>query len=165
MNSLKEVCGFKDYYIDISGNVYSNKTGKLIIMTPWEDSKKRYLMIGLMKDGKRHKLLVHRLVAINFIENPNILPCINHKDNNPKNNSVENLEWCTQKENIHYSYSTMSQYRNQVPCNLFKDGTFVKRFENIKEAAEYGSKEFGCSFSGLCRNLKSKNILLKRCND
>jgi hypothetical protein len=48
-------------------------------------------------------VLVHRLVAKHFIENPENLPIINHKDENPENNHVENLEWCTNSYNIRYS--------------------------------------------------------------
>lgn len=51
---------------------------------------------------KRH--LIHRLVAENFIDNPNNYKIINHIDNNPSNNRVENLEWCTQSHNIKYAY-------------------------------------------------------------
>ena len=45
---------------------------------------------------------VHKLVAETFIDNLNNLPCINHKDENPLNNSVENLEWCTVEYNNNY---------------------------------------------------------------
>lgn len=54
------------------------------------------------KGGKPKRIKVHRLVAENFIENPNIYPCINHKDENKLNNKAENLEWCTSKYNTNY---------------------------------------------------------------
>ena len=47
--------------------------------------------------------LVHRLVAMAFIPNPNGYNELNHKDEDKTNNSVENLEWCTHRENIRYS--------------------------------------------------------------
>ena len=58
-----------------------------------------YWYIGLHKDRKVKRFCVHRLVAQAFIPNPNNLPVVMHKDDNPRNNNVDNLEWGTQKEN------------------------------------------------------------------
>ena len=55
--------------------------------------------VGLSKNGKLKTYFVHRLVAKAFIPNPFDKPCINHKDGNPLNNNVNNLEWVTYKEN------------------------------------------------------------------
>lgn len=55
------------------------------------------------KNGNKNEL-VHRIVASLFIENPYKKPCVNHIDGDRLNNSVENLEWCYQSENIQHSY-------------------------------------------------------------
>ena len=57
-------------------------------------------------------MLVHRVVADAFIPNPNNYPCINHKDENPANNKVENLEWCTYKYNN--NYGTFAERRRKT---------------------------------------------------
>jgi hypothetical protein len=62
-----------------------------------------YPVIGLWFNNKRTQHLIHRLVAIHFIDNPNKYNCVNHIDLNKKNNNVNNLEWLTSSENsIHY---------------------------------------------------------------
>lgn len=60
-------------------------------------------IVKLNKNGKSKDFKVHRLVAKAFIPNPNNYKVINHKDGNPLNNKVENLEWCTQKMNIKHA--------------------------------------------------------------
>ena len=65
-------------------------------------NKQGYKRITLCKNGKTKRYSVHRLVALAFIPNPDNLPIINHKDENPSNNNVNNLEWCTYKYNINY---------------------------------------------------------------
>nr|DAR89802.1 MAG TPA: homing endonuclease [Caudoviricetes sp.] len=62
-----------------------------------------YARVGLSKHQQNKTKFIHRLVAETFIPNPENKPFVNHIDNNPLNNSVSNLEWCTQKENIQHS--------------------------------------------------------------
>lgn len=61
-----------------------------------------YLQLGLRKDGTVKHFYVHRLVAEAFLDNPDNLPEINHKDENKANNCVDNLEWCDRTYNITY---------------------------------------------------------------
>lgn len=72
------------------------------IMTPTVKANK-YLDVKLIKNKISKHFYVHRLVAEHFIPNPNNLPQVNHKDNNPANNNVDNLEWCDNSYNIRYS--------------------------------------------------------------
>ena len=70
------------------------------------DNGKGYKLVYLFKGSKRRNFYVHRLVACHFIDNPNNYKEINHKDLNKSNNSVENLEWVTQIENIRHYRNT-----------------------------------------------------------
>lgn len=61
-----------------------------------------YLVITLSKDMTLKTVLIHRLVALAFIPNPCGYPMINHRDEDKKNNRVENLEWCDAAYNVNY---------------------------------------------------------------
>lgn len=101
----RPVRGYEDKYaINHKGDVKilsgRNKVGKL---RKWDISNLGYASVNLYKDNRSRKGLIHRLVAEAFIPNPNNLPVVNHKDFNPLNNNVDNLEWTTQGENVEYS--------------------------------------------------------------
>lgn len=65
-----------------------------------------YPSVLLSVDGVRHNKVVHRIVAIAFLENPNNYPMINHKDGDKANNNLENLEWCNAKQNAEHARKT-----------------------------------------------------------
>lgn len=65
--------------------------------------KRNYRYVSLRdKDGNVTKISIHRLIATVFIPNPDNLPIVNHKDENPGNNRADNLEWCTNEYNLNY---------------------------------------------------------------
>lgn len=67
--------------------------------------RKGYFRVSLSKNGCSKTYKVHRLVAEAFIPNPNLLPQVNHIDGNKENNVVDNLEWCSQSENMLHAYA------------------------------------------------------------
>lgn len=69
------------------------------ILTPKKNNSGR-LWVEITIKGKKKEMLIHRLVAYAFLENPNGYTEINHIDENPLNNHVDNLEWCNHKYNV-----------------------------------------------------------------
>lgn len=65
-----------------------------------------YKRVGLTLNGKSRPLLIHRLVAMAFIPNPENKPCVNHKNGIKSDNRLENLEWCTYSENTIHAFKT-----------------------------------------------------------
>ena len=89
-----------------------------------------YHQIVLYKDGVRKKHYMHRLVANAFIENPNKLPIINHKDENKLNNRVDNLEWCSAYYNLRYVKMQAKVVKIDV---IDSKGDVVEVVEGIRE--------------------------------
>ncbi len=101
LSNFKPITGFEDLYmISTRGEVYSIKTNKIL---KHEEASNGYMRVDLRRDNSHKHMSIHRLVAIEFIPNPQNKLYVNHKDCNPKNNNVKNLEWCTHMENIRHS--------------------------------------------------------------
>ena len=98
----KDVDGYEGLYqVSNTGRVRSlsyRRHGFVKELVPKINNYGR-LWFDLWKNGENTPMLAHRIVANAFIPNPNGYPQINHIDENPKNNNVENLEWCTAEEN------------------------------------------------------------------
>lgn len=108
MENTINIFGFENYTISISGNVTKTagiypSVRKERLLKPCITSG--YLCVGLWKNKKGYTSYIHRLLAIHFIPNPDNLPEVNHKDGNKLNNSIENLEWCTHKENMQHAHN------------------------------------------------------------
>ena len=87
------------------------------------------------KSGKRKWYRVHRLVAESFIPNPNNYKEINHKDENPSNNCVDNLEWCDRSYNINYGNRNkkVALKKNKSILQFDRNNNFIKQYNSITE--------------------------------
>lgn len=142
----KQIKGFEGYYeVSNFGNVRSidryvyqqgrEQLYKGVQISPYKINS-GYLCVRLSKGNKKKGYLVHRLVAEAFIQNPQSLPQINHKDENKHNNNIENLEWCTLSYNA--SYGTLPQKKKEKfghrVCQYDNRGSFLRTFTSSREA-------------------------------
>ena len=97
-----------------------------------------YCLAHLSHHGIAKHKTIHRIVAEAFIQNPDNLPEVNHKDENPKNNCVENLEWCTTVYNIRYgtAIERRSSCIRKPIAKYTKSGEFVASYISATEASK-----------------------------
>lgn len=166
MELWKDIAGFEEcYQISNTGRIRSkdryvkaNTTGlKFIkgkILKPILCTN-GYYETHLHLKGKRTIKMLHRAVAEAFIDNPNNLPEVNHKDENPANNNAENLEWCTSKYNANYGTRNQRMVKEKYlkpVIMLSDDGKEIKRFKSLGEAA----RKTGADISSIIRVCKGK---------
>jgi hypothetical protein len=126
---------FPNYVVGTAGTVVNLKTLKPL---KHMITRKGYHLVALYKDGKRYYKSVARLVAQAFIPNPDNKPEINHKDGNKDNNTSNNLEWMTTKENIHHAMDNGLRVRSEV-CGRAKVGVYAIDFSTGKYLGSYDS--------------------------
>jgi hypothetical protein len=147
---IKEIENHKNYFIGEDGSVFKK-------LKPFDNSGYLYV-----KPNGKHEA-VHRLVANAFIENKENKSDVNHIDGNKHNNSVENLEWVTKKENINHGQFQLgwSPIRHYKKCDLYFNNKFINTFETTKEAIEY-AKERGAKPYSLQKYKKSNGFEIRQ---
>lgn len=99
---MKPIPGYEEYYLaSRDGRIYSKRYNKFLKPAKTKDG---YLQVSLVGNNKKqYSYKVHKLIAMTFLDNPDNLSDVNHKDFNRLNNFVTNLEWCTHYDNIKHS--------------------------------------------------------------
>lgn len=118
------------------------------ILKPCKDSR-GYLYVNLCKEGKRKTCRIHRLVAQAFIDNPDNLPEVNHIDEDKENNAIENLEWCTSKDNINFGTHNqrMAEKKSKPVIGIHKITGLILEFSSTHEA----ERQTGIAQGNICR--------------
>lgn len=144
-NSKKlDFLGFPDYYISQNGEVYSTHYNK-----PLKAGKttKGYLKVVLQKKKKKKNFLIHRLVALAFIPNPNNFDTVDHIDGNLSNNNIDNLRWMPRSANAKRGWDKGGHDRQMKKVLKILDGAVISEYNSIAHAA----REFGVDASNISR--------------
>ena len=113
-------------------------------------SGKQEYRVCLWKDGNARYYLVARLIAMTFLDMPFDKLTVNHINGNPSDNSAENLEWCTAKENIQHGFKTGLYKANQKPVVLMRGETGIY-FPSMSEADRFLGRSEGYTSEVLAR--------------
>ena len=148
-------------HIQFNHNVNCKVKYKGKMLKPNTQKGTGYLTYTLYNKNKKGKvILVHRLVAINFLDNKDNCRVVNHIDGDKTNNCVENLEWCTQSHNVKEAYrlgfakgkqlTGTENHRARQISQYDLNNNFIRNYEYIKDASEQ-LKIDASSISSVCK--------------
>lgn len=134
------ISGWECYQCDTNGVVYG-KRGKPLKPNV---NCRGYKYVVFCDGNKMKTMMVHRIVASTFINNPDNLPVINHIDGNKLNNNADNLEWTTLSGNMRHAVDILGKMVGANNHHAVKvvaldkiTGETMYRFDNMADAARY----------------------------
>ena len=161
MTKTNNIVGFPNYLVTKNGKVLNIVTGR------WLTSSGKYPQVTLTHDMKEKRLLVHRLVALAYIPNPENKPQVNHINGIKTDNHLSNLEWCTAKENICHARDTgLANPPKHTGANhphsllvvcMDKEGNKVKEFLGASTAVEEGYATHISHVNACCANKRKSH--------
>ena len=150
---VKNVLGYEGLYlIDSLGNVIScpRKNGSRFVnqynILGTKINRLGYKEVALSKNGKTKTVLLHRLIAIHFIDNAENLPCVNLKNGIKSDNRIENLEWCTRSHNTKHAYeNNLGGFRDFANAGIKAMNQDTQYTRIILVSPDGEELEFSCS--------------------
>lgn len=168
--SWRTITEFPDYRISNLGQVESRKGKTPKILKQYNVSG--YLAVYLRANNKPSINYIHRLVALEFLPNPDNLPQVNHINENKKDNRLENVEWCSIIDNLNYGTrnqrigaSTKGSKKKRCAIMQFSlDGEYIATYKSSNEA----ERKTGCHHSTIllvCKGVfhKTGGFIWKYC--
>ncbi len=145
MINFKQINDAPDYYVSNTGVIISRRIeNKEKILKPHLNERTGYMQISLLVNDigqptKRKTYCIHKLVAQHFVDNPDNLHTVNHRDLNKENNHSFNLEWVTQCDNIHHYYKSnaINKPRNMRAVAVYTlEDDYIGTYPSINAAAK-----------------------------
>ncbi|ANY28833.1 HNH endonuclease [Lactococcus phage 4R15L] len=133
VETFVKIEGFENYEVSNLGKIRNIKSGKILKPILRRDG---YLTHNLYGHNKQKHLLLHRILATAFIDNPEEKPCVNHIDENKLNNDLSNLEWCTVRENLVHGtrMKRIAEKLSQKVIQLDLNDNVLNEFESMNQA-------------------------------
>jgi len=157
----RDIDGYDMYEVSNLGRVRR----KPMVMKPGSIPS-GHLTVALCKGkGKPKSMYVHRLVALAFLDNPEAKPLVNHKNGNPKDNHLTNLEWSTYSENNKHGYQNNGRRTpfDQKIVAVDENGEIVMSFRSGSEAARMMNVTTNSILSAVNRQGKCKGYRWIKC--
>lgn len=140
-------------YVRTKGEATAHRKGRILTQIR---NKLGYCKVTLCKNGVHKDFRVHRLVAIVFVPNPYGYNVVNHKDRNPSNNVVSNLEWCDAAYNITYDgareRSSETRYKNKKGFKPVSQYDMCGNFIAIHDSTASAARATGCRQGAISNN-------------
>jgi len=151
----REITNHPAYYISVKGEIFSINSKRIL---KYCQNNAGYQSVKIGTKG----YLIHRLVAIHFIPNPENKPQVDHIDSNPSNNHLTNLKWATPKEQMERVYSRNTHKNFAAVIHYDKDGNELARYKNTVTAAKATGQTHDTIRNQLCTPERYKCIQWKR---